>query len=196
MIKRIVLATAILAFSAFQGQTEDVPYEDWQHANVEGELISHPDRIIRKAGEVIRFRIAVTDLTRSIPAGDYVRTDVSAADIWRNGEVSSNVDFGFVCETVGAGIPVGGGLTCSGSYTVKQVDIDAGELMLVFGVGLSTRNFDLWGGSVMENFEVEEVTEPETPMPDDDEKKTCKPMPLAANGAKFVFRYQPASVCL
>lgn len=41
------------------------------------------------------------------------------------------------------------------------------------------------------------VNAPETPKPDDDDdKKTaCKPMPVPANGAKFVFRYPTGSAC-
>lgn len=196
MKKRIVLATAILAFSAFQGQTEDLPFDDSQHANVEGVLTSHADQKVRNAGEVITFAFNVSGLTRAIPAGDYIRVDFGATDLWRNdGSLDSYVDFGLTCPSMGSGVPVGGSFACTGSYTVRQADIDAGGFMIALGVALSTRDFALYGGSVMEVFEVEEVTEPETPKPEDEEKKVCKPMPLAANGAKFVFRYQPSSVC-
>ncbi len=196
MKKRIVLATAILAFSAFQGQTEDLPFDDSQHANVEGVLTSHADQKVRNAGEVITFAFNVSGLTRAIPAGDYIRVDFGATDLWRNdGSLDSYVNFGLTCPSMGSGVPVGGSFACTGSYTVRQADIDAGGFMIALGVALSTRDFALYGGSVMEVFEVEEVTEPETPKPEDEEKKACKPMPLAANGAKFVFRYQPSSVC-
>ncbi len=197
MIKSIVLATAILAFSAFQGQTEDLPFNDSQHATVEGVLTSHPDRIIRKAGEVIKFAFNVSGLTRSIPAGDYIRVDYGATDLWRNdGSLDSYVDFGLTCPSMGSGVPVGGSFACTGSYTVRQADIDAGGFMIALGVALSTRDFALYGGSVMEVFEVEEVTEPELPTPDDDEKTACMPIPTPANGAKFVFRYPTRSTCL
>ncbi len=166
------------------------PFDDGQHANVVGVLTSHADRKIRKAGEVITFAFNVSDLTRSIPSGDYIRVDPGAADIVRNdGSADSNQDFGFTCPSIGAGLPVGGGFSCSGVYTVKQADIDAEGFMLAFGAALSTRDFNLWGGSLMENFEVEKMTDPETPTPDDDETTACKPMPAPAGGAKFVFRY-------
>lgn len=197
MFKKTVLATAILAFGVTLGQTEDLPFEDWQHADVEGGLTSHADRKIRKAGEVIRFALNVSGLTRSIPAGDYIRVDYGATDIVRNdGSHDSNVDFGLACPSVGSGVPIGGSFACTGSYTVRQADIDAEGFLLAFGAALSVRDFNLWGGSVMENFEVEEVTEPETPKPDDDEKTACKPMPVPVNGARFVFRYPTRSACL
>jgi len=174
------------------------PFDDSQHANVEGVLTSHPDRKIRKAGEVITFAFNVSDLTRSIPAGDYIRTDITAADIVRPHGTDSNQDFGFTCESVGAGVPVGGGFRCSGAYTVKQTDIDAENFMLAFGATLSVRDFNLWGGFVMENFEVakEETPKPETPVdPETPEKTACKPMPVPAGGARFVFRYPTGSAC-
>lgn len=196
MFKRTVLAAAILALSAFQVQAEDLPFDDSQHANVEGVLTSHADRKVRKAGEVVRFAFNISGLTRSIPAGDYVRVDYGATDIVRNdGSLDSYVDFGLTCPSVGSGVPAGGSFACTGTYTVRQADIDAGGFMIALGVALSTRDFALYGGSVMEFFEVEEVTEPETPESEVEEKTACKPMPLPANGAKFVFRYQPASVC-
>ena len=187
MFKTAILSAAILSLAVTQGQTEDLPYEDWQHANVEGVLTSHADHKIRKAGEVIEFAFNVSGLTRSIPAGDYVRVDYGATDIVRNdGSFDSNVDFGLACPSVGSGLPISGSFACTGSYTVRQADIDAGGFLLALGVALSTRDFALYGGSVMENFEVEEVTEPEFPTPDDDEKTACMPIPTPANGAKFV----------
>lgn len=172
------------------------PYDDGQHANVEGVLISHPDRKIRKAGEIIRFAFNVSDLTRPIPAGDYVRISTGAADIVRNdGSADSNQDFGFTCPSVGAGVPVGGSFSCSGAYTVTQTDIDAGEIMLAFGAGLSTRDFTLWGGSVMEVFEAAEEETPKPEKPTDPETPTaCNRLTPPANGAKFVFRYPTSSV--
>lgn len=197
MFKTAIFSAAILALAVTQGQTEDLPYDDSQHANVEGVLTSHADRKIRKAGEVIKFAFNVSDLTRSIPAGDYVRVDYGATDIWRyDDSFDSNVDFGLTCPSVGSGVPVGSSFACNGSYTVRQADIDAGGFMIALGVGLSTRDFALYGGSVMEVFEVEEVTEPELPTPDDDEKTACMPIPTPANGAKFVFRYPTRSTCL
>lgn len=196
MFKKTVLAAAILAFSAIQVQAEDLPFDDGQHATVEGVLTSHADQKVRNAGEVITFAFNISGLTRSIPAGDYVRVDYGATDIVRNdGSLDSYVDFGLTCPSVGSGVPAGGSFACTGSYTVRQADIDAGGFMMALGVALSTRDFALYGGTVMEVFEVEEVHEPEMPMPEDEEKTACKPMPLASNGAKFVFRYQPASVC-
>ncbi|KAB2680041.1 hypothetical protein [Brucella tritici] len=196
MFKKTVVAAAILAFSVIQGHTEDLPFDDSQHANVEGVLTSHLDRKIQKAGEIIKFAFNVSGLTLSIPAGDYVRVDYGATDIVRNdGSLDSYVDFGLTCPSVGSGMPVGGSFACTGSYTVRQADIDAGGFMIALGVALSTRDFALYGGSVMEVFEVEEVIEPEIPKPEDEEKTACKPMPLPSNGAKFVFRCQPASVC-
>jgi len=196
MFKKTVLAAAILAFSAIQVQAEDLPFDDSQHATVEGVLTSHADQKVRNAGEVITFAFNISGLTRSIPAGDYVRVDYGATDIVRNdGSLDSYVDFGLTCPSVGSGMPVGGSFACTGSYTVRQADIDAGGFMIALGVALSTRDFALYGGSVMEVFEVEEVIEPEIPKPEDEEKTACKPMPLPSNGAKFVFRYQPASVC-
>ena len=38
MFKTAILSAAILSLAVTQGQTEDLPYEDWQHANVEGVL--------------------------------------------------------------------------------------------------------------------------------------------------------------
>lgn len=165
------------------------PFDDSQHANVEGVLLTHADRKIRKAGEVIRFAFNVSGLSRAIPAGDYVRTDITAADIVRPDGADSNQDFGFACDSVGAGVPVGGAFKCTGSYTVRQTDIDAEGFLLAFGAALSTRDFNLWGGNIMENFEVEKVTAPDPDDQDDDEKTACKPMPEPAGGSKFVFRY-------
>ncbi|KAB2793797.1 hypothetical protein F9K96_01080 [Brucella anthropi] len=196
MFKKLLLTTAVMAFAATQGQAEDLPFDDSQHANVEGMLTSHTDRKIRKAGEVIEFAFNVSSLTRSIPAGDYVRVDYGATDIVRNdGSLDSYVDFGLTCPSMGSGVPVGGSFACTGSYTVRQADIDAGGFMIALGVALSTRDFALYGGTVLENFEVEEVTEPETPKPEDEEKTACKPAPMPANGAKFVFRYRTGSIC-
>ncbi|MCH6206655.1 hypothetical protein L3V16_22810 [Brucella ciceri] len=45
---------------------------------------------------------------------------------------------------------------------------------------------------------VDSVVEPkpETPTnPETPEKAACKPMPIPANGARFVFRYSPGSIC-
>lgn len=182
---RVLLLTAVVtAFTATQGQAEVLPFDDSQHANVEGMLTSHADRKVKKAGEVVRLSFNVSGLTRSIPAGDYIRVDYGATDLWRNdGSLDSYVDFGLTCPSMGSGVPVGGSFACTGSYTVRQADIDAGGFMLVLGIALSTRDFALYGGSVLENFEVDEVAEPETPKPEDEEITSCKPMPLPANGA-------------
>ncbi len=195
MFKKLLLTAAVMVFAATQGQTEDLPFDDSQHANVEGMLTSHADRKVKKAGEVIQFVVNVTGLTRSIPAGDFVRVDIGASDIVRNDGSAESVDFSFACPSVGSGVPIGGSFACTGSYTVRQADIDAEGFLLAFGAALSVRDFNLWGGSVMENFEVEEVTESETPKPDDDEKTACKAMPVPANGAKFVFRYRTGAIC-
>ncbi len=176
-------------------------FDDRRHADIESVLNSHRDRKIRQAGEVIHFAFYVLNLTRQIPAGDYIRIDIGASDVLRAGEAQS-VDFDFTCANVGAGVPVGGNFTCSGSYTVTQADIDAGEIMLAFGAALSTSQFALYGGTLMENFEVEKASEPETPVepetptkPETPEKAACKPMPIPENGARFVFRYSPGSIC-
>ncbi len=173
-------------------------FDDSQHADIEAVLTSHLERKIRHAGEVIQFAFNISNLTRSIPSGDYIRIDITAADVWRKGEVTSNVDFGFTCGSVGTGVPVGGSLVCSGSYTVQQADIEAGEILLAFGAALSTSQFALYGGTLMENFEVakEETPKPETPSnPETPEKAACKPMPIPANGARFLFRYSPGAIC-
>lgn len=196
MFRVLLITAAVAAFVATQGHTEEIQFDDSQHANVEGVLTSHADRKIRKAGEVIEFAFNVSGLTRSIPAGDYVRVDYGATDIVRNdGSFDSNVDFGLACPSVGSGLPISGSFACTGSYTVRQADIDAGGFLLALGVALSTRDFALYGGSVLENFEVDEVAEPEKPKPEDEEKTACKPAPMPANGAKFVFRYRTGSIC-
>ena len=194
MFRALLLTAAVMAFAATQGQAEDLPFDDSQHANVEGMLTSHADRKVKKAGEVIQFSVNVTGLTRSIPAGDFVRVDIGASDIVRNDGSAESVDFGFACPSV-SGMPAGRGFMCVGSYKVTQADIDAGGFLMAFGAALSVRDFNLWGGSVMENFEVDEVAEPETPKPEDEEKTACKPMPTPANGAKFVFRYRTGATC-
>ncbi|WP_139974658.1 hypothetical protein [Ochrobactrum sp. CGA5] len=196
MFRVLLITAAVAAFVATQGHTEEIQFDDSQHANVEGVLTSHADRKIRKAGEVIEFAFNVSGLTRSIPAGDYVRVDYGATDIVRNdGSFDSNVDFGLACPSVGSGLPISGSFACTGSYTVRQADIDAGGFLLALGVALSTRDFALYGGSVLENFEVDEMAEPEKPKPEDEEKTACKPAPMPANGAKFVFRYRTGSIC-
>jgi len=200
MFKKMPLTAICAALLSTSAHADFAPSEidDSQHANVEAELTSHPDRKIRNAGEVIKFAFNVSNLTRSIPAGDYIRISTGAADIVRNdGSADSNQDFGFTCPSVGAGVPVGGSFACTGSYTVRQADIDAGGFLLAFGAGLSTRDFNLWGGSVMESFDVEEEPEPELPIdPETPETPTaCNTFTPPANGAKFVFRYPTGSAC-
>lgn len=186
-----VIAAALVGLSS----AAQANFDDGQHADVDARLTTHFDRKLRRAGDVIRFAFNVSGLTRPIPAGDYVRVDVGASDVWRNDGSAESVDFGFTCPSVGAGVPVGGAFSCSGSYTVSQADIDADGFLLAFGAALSTRDFALYGGTLMENFEVDKTPETESPTnPETPEKAVCKPMPVPANGARFVFRYS-RSVC-